>query len=465
VTDGQDADVLDFLGGLEHDELVRRLVALSARDEVALMALRAEAAAAAGRFDLAAFRKELTARLRISGFLDHRQAKAYAQRAEEILDVLESLLAGGRAADLIAAAEHVIARLDTALNRIDDSSGYLGSVTSRLQEIHHAACAAAKPDPRKLGVRLVEIELKTNWEWFLDAPERYADVLGDEGLAEYRARLEREWEALPQLPPVRERPFLSRFDAHRSTVTFLRESLARASGSVDELVSVLAHDLSSPYHFCRIADELEGAGREREALAWLERGAHAFPPAGDAQLRSRLVCAYLRDGQVEDAVQLTRRAFDAEPSSRTYAELRHASAGTVEEQSIRMEALERLRRAGPLGGRSEAVRAQLDEGALEGAWRDACEGGCTWDLWRRLADARRDEHPDDALDVYRRHLDDALQQADNRSYEAVVGILSAIRDTLAPYGRNDEFAAEVERVREEYRRRPRLLAMLTAAGW
>jgi uncharacterized Zn finger protein len=257
---------------------------------------------------------------------------------------------------------------------------------------------------------------------------------------------------------VSERPFLSRFDARRSTVTFLRESLARAGGSVDELVSVLAHDLSSPYHFCRIADELERAGREREALAWLERGTLAFPPAGDAQLRSRLVRAYLRDGQVEDAVQLTRRAFDAEPSSRTYAELRHASAGVDEEQSIRMEALERLRRPGQLGGRSEAVRAQLEEGAVDGAWRNACEGGCTSDLWRRLADARREEHPDDALGVYRRQLENALAQADDRSYRAVVDILSAIRDTLAPRGRNAEFEAEVERVREEQRRRPRLLA-------
>src|SRR5438876_62944 len=50
------------------DELVRRLVKLAERDEVALTALRAEAAAAAGTFDLAAFRKELTSRLRVSGY-------------------------------------------------------------------------------------------------------------------------------------------------------------------------------------------------------------------------------------------------------------------------------------------------------------------------------------------------------------------------------------------------------------
>jgi hypothetical protein len=73
VTDAQDADVVDFVHGLDRHDLERRLLALAARDEVAQTALRAEAAAAAGTFDLAAFRKELTARLRVSGFLDRRQ--------------------------------------------------------------------------------------------------------------------------------------------------------------------------------------------------------------------------------------------------------------------------------------------------------------------------------------------------------------------------------------------------------
>jgi hypothetical protein len=131
--------------------LVRRLLALTARDDVALMALQAEAAAALGTFDLGAFRKELTARLRVSGFVDWRGAGRYARRADAVLDVLESLLAGGRAADVVTLTEHVMARLDTAMGHIDDSGGYLQDAISRVADLHHAACVAARPEPRRRG--------------------------------------------------------------------------------------------------------------------------------------------------------------------------------------------------------------------------------------------------------------------------------------------------------------------------
>ena len=185
----------EYLFSLSREQLVSRLLALAERDEIALTALRVEAAAFSGDFDLAAFRKELTARLRISGFVDRRGAAGYAQRVHGLLDVF-----------------------------------------------HFAACVAARPEPKRLAVRLVELALKSDWEWFRDAPQRYADVLGEDGLAAYRATLEREWGALPALPPS-ESPIFGRFDTRRFTVTRLRESLARAGGNVDELVSVLAKDL------------------------------------------------------------------------------------------------------------------------------------------------------------------------------------------------------------------------------
>ena len=73
--------------------------------------------------------------------------------------------------------------------------------------------------------------LKSDWEWFLDAPERYADVLGEGGLATYRERLDREWEKLPAVQPDPERRFHPR-EPERFRVSHLKESLARAAGSV-----------------------------------------------------------------------------------------------------------------------------------------------------------------------------------------------------------------------------------------
>lgn len=459
----------DYLSGLSREQLVDRLLALAERDEVALTTLRAEVATAAGELDLVTFRKELTARLRIAGYVDWRGAAGYAERVHGLLDMLEALVAAGRAADVVVLAEHAMARLDTALGRIDDSNGDMAEVLERLADIHFTACIAARPDPKRLGVRLVEIALKGNREWFLDGPERYGAVLGEDGIAAYRVRLEREWDALPPLPPSTSSVFGS-FDGRRFTVTRLRESLARANGDVDELVSVLAKDLSSPHRFCLIAEELECAGRERDALSWLERGVHAFAPVANAQLREQLTRAYVRDGQVEDAVALAGRAFAAEPRASTYGELRRAASGQPGWGKRRSAALARLRDpTGPAAylsrDRSDAVRAQLEEGEIEGAWADAVGGGCHPRLWHHLADARREGHPDDSIEVYRRLLDQVLEHATPTAYRDAVALLRAIRATLAVHAREAEFGDHVERVREAHRRRPKLLGLFADEGW
>ncbi|GIU94960.1 MAG: hypothetical protein KatS3mg012_1417 [Gaiellaceae bacterium] len=357
-------------------------------------------------------------------------------------------------------------RIDTADRAIDDSGGYVATVADRLKALHHDACLAARPDARALGARLGEWALTddSDRKWFLHARMRYADVLGDEGLAAFRERVAPEWDALPSLPPTRT-PFGRSWDSRRFRVTFLREGLARAGGSVDELVEVLSRDLSSPHQFERIAEALEQAGREREALAWLERGNRAYAPAGDPGVRSRLLAAYLRDGQVEDALELAARAHAQAPSVRTYAELRAAAEAAGEWPERREEALERLRRADRYGGRSSAVRAQLAEADLDGAWADATVGGCDDATWLELADASREHRPDDAARVYGRLLEDALEIADDRHYARVVDLLARWRDTLRLHGRARELDLQVAAIRELYARRPRLLKRLDGAGF
>ena len=465
---GLDSDdtLARYLGSLDHADLVRRLRSLADRDPSLRLALTAEAEAASGSLDLRSLKKQLTAQLRVTDRSnDRRDARRYAGEVERALDVLASLLDAGRAAAVVPLAEHCMKRLDTAIRTIDDSSGYVGVVVDRLKALHHDACLAAQPDPEELGLRLAEWALaeESDWEWFLDAPVRYADVLGDEGLAAFRRPVEREWEQLPALPPSGER-VRAPWDGRRFTVTYLREGLARAGGSVDELVQVLSHDLSVPRRFERIADALEAAGREREALAWLERGNRAFGPDGDSRLRSRILAAYLRDGQVEDAVALADAAYARAPSVATYTELRATTEVLGDWEERRPAALERLRGADRFGGRSSAVHVQLMEDDLDGAWADANEAGCTDDTWLELADRSRERRLDDALRVYGALVEKALETADDRHYDRVVDLLCRWRDTLRLHGRAEELELQVAAIRDRYARRTRLLARLDRAG-
>lgn len=465
----EDAELARYLGGLEPDELVRRLLAAARRHEDIRFGLESEAGAVTGSFDVAAAKKRLTAQVAIRGqFLPPRATRAYAREVGAAIDMVAGLLDAGLAAEAVVLCEHLMKRLDTALGRVDDSGGYLAAPFERLKELHHAACVAARPDVRALGRRLVERGLAGgDAEWFLDAATRYADVLGDEGLDAYRDRLEREWAKLPPLGPERGRFFRSH-DHTRWTVSHLREQLARAGGSVDELVAVRAHDLSHPYRFVLIAEELESAGREREALSWLERGVAAFPPAGDdVRLRTRLTAAYVRDGQDADAVALVEKAFADKPGPDTYEELR-AVVPVERWAERRVSALEQIRSASPQGlygaSADRVVLAQLREGDLDGAWADAWKRGCTWPTWLELADASREHDPDAAVHVYVGAAENELEHPGAPAYERAVDRLCHARETLAAVGRGDELDPTIERIREEHRRRPRLLAMLDEAG-
>jgi uncharacterized Zn finger protein len=70
----------------------------------------------------------------------------------------------------------------------------------------------------------------------------------------------------------------------------------------------------------------------------------------------------------------------------------------------------------------------------------------------------------ESIGVYRRLLDKVLEQADVRAYHEAIALLREIRKTLTDHAREEEFADDVERIREAHRRRPKLLRLLAAEG-
>jgi hypothetical protein len=61
-----------------------------------------------------------------------------------------------------------------------------------------------EPDQEALAKRLFEWELGGDHDTFFDAVHTYADVLGNNGLAEYDRLAKEEWAGVPALGPGRE---------------------------------------------------------------------------------------------------------------------------------------------------------------------------------------------------------------------------------------------------------------------
>lgn len=116
----------------------------------------------------------------------------YSQGIRDVIDSFRELLKDNRAGDMIELSEYFLRRLESQVEMVDDCDGYMGDILIEIQELHHAACLKAKPNPVKLAKKLFQWELASEWDVFSGAVDLYADVLGEHGLESYRVLAEKK---------------------------------------------------------------------------------------------------------------------------------------------------------------------------------------------------------------------------------------------------------------------------------
>lgn len=479
---GEDADPVDrFLAGLDRDALIELITSEMDRDEelAARVRLRAAMAAPAGE-GMPALEQALDRATNIRGILPYGEVAAFARGVDDTADMLDRLVRDGRPAVAIDLAERALRRLEQALEQADDSDGLIGDLLDRFQTLHLDACRAARPDPVKLAKRLFRWELAGDWEVFRGAARRYADVLGEAGLATYRRLAEAEWARIPALGPGDEDT--TDEDGDRFDVTYMMESLAHASQDVDMEIAVLSRDLSSAYGFVRIAQLCRDAGRGDEALDWAERGARAFPSRTDARLREFLADEYLRRSRGDQAMALIWAEYSEGPGLETYKLLKQYADRIEAWAAWRPRALDELRRSIEQAMAAEPARPQsprfrwqqpadgsrlvdilLWEGHVDEAWDEGRRLGCRRGTWLELARRSEETRPEDALAVYRQEMAALFGVTDKRVYAEVVDLLRRIRTLMSRLGTEADFAAYATGVRAANARRPAFLALFDAA--
>lgn len=440
------ADLL--LGAAERDERLRERL------------LRDAARATGKRNDFAAYRRAIDRATLPGEFIAYDEACESADNIHQAAVVpLRELLNEGHAAEVVDLAEHALARVEQVIEQVDDSDGHFGTLLDELQELHLKACRAAKPDPEALAARLFDWEMREGWGVFHGAAQTYARVLGRKGLAAYRARAEATWSKLPALGPDRS----ERFDGGRYRITHIMESLARATGDVDEVIAVKAKNLSHAYAFLQIAEICRDAKRFDAALDWAERGLKAFPKDTDARLLEFLAAEYHRRGRHDDAIAMGWRQFESRPALDTYHTFKgHVDcAGAEAWPAWHERALDLLRQriasAQPdsrrpvqslyaVADRSTLVEIFLWEENVEAAWQAAQTGECRGDILLHLAAAREATHPADAIPIYLRVAESLVAQMNNDAYAKAARHLAHVKSLHLALGQPDAWVAVHARV-------------------
>lgn len=480
----------DHLAAQPPERLVDLVMAEVERSAALKDQLLLEVAQAGGPLDLASYRRSLSDALRsksaAGGSRSYpRTSGPWARAVHESIARMGALLPAGHAEAVVELTEYALGRVQKAMSTIDDSSGWFAQIITDLERLHHDACLVARPDPVVLARRLFAFEVDGEWDIFIDSVERYADVVGDEGVAEMRRLAEERWATMPERAPG------AGFDTTpgRFHLERMMEKLAVHAGDVDARVDVMARDLSYAYDFLEIAEVLAEAGRDDDALEWAQRGLIAFADderGPDPRLDDFVLAAYLARGRIDDLIALVWDRFETRPSATSYARLRYWATRADRWAKLRPKALGQLRTTAERDAstatttRSAAARrwgtahrapapyealteVLLDDGEVEEAWQVAVEHGCSQRLWLALASAREAEHPLDATTVYEREIEDLIDRKQTHWYEQAVGRVVHVGKLYEQAGAADEFATYLADLRRRHKSKTKFLSMLAAA--
>ena len=344
----------------------------------------------------------------------------YAADILDFLDELEALIDDGGADAAAPPLRMIIARLRPDLYEgLGDTGGLMERASDRAAELYARACREGRPDVGALAAWLAQFRLEV-----LSCPELaltdFLPALGEEGLAVYREAVE----AAPQT----------------SARLVLEVELADADGDVDRAVRLLGGE--DP-RYASIVERLLEAGRDEEAMAWLDRAVAAGRvgrsfwdrPEDTDIVRRRLdapraIDLYIGAGRPDDAVALAHRLFREDPGADAYDLLLDTAERLGRRDREREAALTWI------DGRNwrdadVPIALALHEGDVERAWRAADRWGAD-DAWQRLADAAPQPRPADAMRLYEEAVTRTLGRRSTReTSQRIAQFAVRLRDIAA----------------------------------
>jgi cell division septum initiation protein DivIVA len=432
----------EVIASLSREQLLEIVSGAADRHDDVERAARLIVARSSG--DLGVLRAEVDRGLRTRRFLGYRESMEWAQSARPVVEELELAARTAPSVELVELLQRAVGHVVKVIGHADDSSGQIGELVRDLLDLHALTCDAGVADPVKLARWMIRFQIEDQ-DFFEVDLVRYATALGDEGVAAYRAAVAAD-ESMDSF-----------------ALRHARERLAVLDGDIESIVDLVGGDLSNPHEFIRVAEAMAELGRDDLVLGWATRGIAETNGWQVGRLYDLACETHERLGEKLEVLRLRRAQHERMPSLSTYTALRDA-AEALDTWRVELDAARAVLRRHDVRG---FVDVLLHDGDAELAWKEAVAAASDElgrDQWLRLAESREADHPGDALAVYQRVTDEVLQETDRRAYAAAVRILKRARSAALAAGEHGAFTEHLARLREQYRRRPTLMAMLDKAS-
>jgi hypothetical protein len=331
--------------------------------------------------------------------VDYREAPRWRTGVDAALEAVADIASGPRAGIALKLIEHAIDRIEAAFEAIDDSDGHLAARTCARSSPACRSCFPAgsccvRPGP-------VRARDENSFETFAGALGDYADVLGEQGLAEYRRLAITAWDRL-RANSGRTRAANEEFGTVHQLKGIL-DFFAERDGDVEARIALRSTDLSSPWSYLELAEFCLSEGREAEALRRAEEGLWLFEDRRpDERLLFFAVKLLTKARRKADAETHLWRAFEKAPSLDIYKQLRRIGGEPAAPRALAF--LEyRLTNSKGTDWRDRPdvlVEILMHEKLFDAAWSAVRKFGASVYAKQALVEATDTKYPSEALEYY-----------------------------------------------------------------
>lgn len=326
-----------YLMTLDKQQLATMLLEQLRNDRDALAQLAIKADMAAGKLNDKAIKKQITAATPLNKHL-HRypQVRSYFARLDTVLSSLDAVMVDLPANKALALTDYAIARVDRALDTIDDSGGFRFDALERLAGWHDRALSAAALSATDLAAYLFSLFMQPESEFYPSIPEEYEDMLGEEGMRAFMAKLRVAWDALP---PLQEKDWAAQGDYLHLLYPLKYEAISRNdSEAVIALYAKIACDFGD---FLQLSELCLEHNMFDQALWWRKRAETAKnkPYSATDALDNNQIALWLYRKDYAPVVELLWQRFATWPSIEHYTEI-IAIKGQKDDKKTRSKAIE-----------------------------------------------------------------------------------------------------------------------------
>jgi len=454
---GTDATLEEVVQAMRVDELRELVLTLAQQDGGVRRLLEVRATEASGNEAPAQAEFEAYVRntLEFRGYIDYRRSFEVAEVAGDMLDELEDHLSNGAAEVVRPALLLALSELRAMLQHVDDSSGFIGDQCQRSADLYARACRLGTPDPSKLATWLVKFRADSPG-WPILVLADFVDAFDEKALKTYRRAV-----------AALDKKLADQAEGRHEVDAMLLE-LADHDGDVDLAVQLLSGGTYVQYG--AIVNRLRAAGREDDAVAWIDLAVSAGKISSHGGGNSHwlgtdnVADTYKGLGRIDDAIEVLRADFVRQPSVGSYRVLLNFAAGVDRVEAERAWAYDHARHLAAtdrFAFGTVLVQLCMSDGDIDAAWEAADQYGAG-SAWRELADRGAKARPVAAADLYRPGLEKDLRYPDSTLYPDIAARLATMAKLYEKGGRGAEFAVFMAQLREQYRRRPALMKALDA---